>query len=118
MSYRILLRVDMQFFCSYLDGDVELTDERQLHIAENHPDLLPEHLPCIADTLADPDQVRRSRRFSGSRLFSRWFEDLRDGKYVVVVVVTDIQPQKRHWIITAYIARRLAQGEEIEWERS
>jgi hypothetical protein len=49
-------------------------------------------------------------------LFSRWFESLRGGKYVVVVVVGDAGPDDRHWIVTAYLARRLTQG-EIEWTR-
>jgi hypothetical protein len=42
---------------------VELTDERERHIAENHPDLLPEHGDRFAETLADADQVRFSARF-------------------------------------------------------
>ena len=96
------------FPCPYLGSDVELTDERAYHIANRHPDLLPEHRQCIADTLADPDQVRRSSRSGNTQLFSRWFESLRRGKYVVVVVVSDPAPLARHWIITAYIARRLS----------
>ncbi len=64
-------------------------------------------------TLADPDQVRRSVRFGNARLFSRWYDDL--GKHVVVVVISE--PDGRHWIVTAYIARRLAEG-ETEWKRS
>ena len=74
----------------------------------------------ISDTLADPDQVRRSVRFGNARLFTRWFESLRRGKYVDVVVVSDSAystKQQRHWIITSYIARKLAKGENIEWER-
>jgi predicted amidophosphoribosyltransferase len=35
----------------------------------------------------------------------------------VVVVVSALGPSERHWIITAYIARRLAEG-EVEWKRS
>jgi hypothetical protein len=31
------------FPCPHLHGQVELTDERERHIAENHPDPLPEH---------------------------------------------------------------------------
>ena len=31
------------FPCPYLKGEVELTDERERHIAERHPELLPEH---------------------------------------------------------------------------
>jgi hypothetical protein len=69
-------------------------------------------------TLADPDQVRRSSRFGNARLFSRWFESLRGGKYVVIVVVSEPAPSERHWIITAYIARKLAKGGDIEWERT
>ncbi|MBN1955164.1 MAG: hypothetical protein JW900_08960 [Anaerolineae bacterium] len=91
-----------------------MTGEREQHIAERHPDLLPQYRPCIADTLAKPDAVRRSARFANARLFTRWFDTVRDGKYVVVVVVSDAAPE-RHWIITAYMARRLAEG-EIEWK--
>ena len=108
----------MQIFpCPYLRGEVELTDEREAHIAHTHPDLLPEYLAQIEQTLADPDQVRRSTRMSAARLFSRWFEEVRQGKYVVVVVVSEATPADRHWIITAYIARRLANG-EVEWNRN
>ena len=103
--------------CQYLKGEVELSDERERHIAERHPDLLPDHRDRLASTLADPDQVRRSARFAGARLFSRWYDDLRGGKHVVVVVVSSPSAGGRHWIITAYMARRLAEG-EIEWKRS
>ena len=106
------------FPCVYLDDDVELTDERENHIAKRHPDLLPDHRQCIADTLANPDQVRRSSRVSNARLFSCWFDSLRGGKYVVVVVASDPLPSSRSWIITAYIARKLATGGDIEWERT
>lgn len=105
------------FQCRYLGGEVELTDERERHIAQTHPELLPEHQAALAATLADPDQVRRSVRFGNARLFSRWFTSLRGGKYVVVVVVSDVDSINRHWIITAYIARKLAEG-AIEWQRS
>ena len=108
----------MQTFpCPYLKGEVELTDEREAHIAHTHPDLLPEYLAQIGQTLADPDQVRRSTRMSAARLFYRWFEDVRRGKYVVVVVVSQAAPTERHWIITAYMTRRLANG-EVEWHKN
>lgn len=77
-----------KFSCPYLDSDVELSDEREAHIAERHPDLLPEHRERIKETLADPDEVRRSERFGNARMFSRYFEDLLRGKHVVVVVVS------------------------------
>lgn len=109
----------MTFFpCPYLDSDVELTDEREHHITLRHPDLLPEYRQCIPDTLMFPDRVTLSSRMKNARLFSRWFDSVRGGKYVVVVVVSDIVPTENHWIITAYIARRLARGGNVEWERT
>ncbi|MEK7273777.1 MAG: hypothetical protein AAB296_02465 [Candidatus Desantisbacteria bacterium] len=105
-----------QFSCPYLKGEIELTEERERHICERHPDLLPQYYAWIEKTVSDPDQVRRSARFAGARLFSRWYNDLRGGKYVVVVVVSEPELRGRHWIITAYLARKLAEG-EIEWKR-
>ena len=65
-----------RFTCSHLKAEVELTEERERHITERHPDLLPEHRERIVETLAEPDQVRRSVRFSSARMFSRWYSDL------------------------------------------
>jgi len=104
-----------RFPCPYLRGDVEFSDERERHVVEGHPDLLPELHNWIAATLAEPDEVRRSRRFSSARLFSRWYAELRGGKHVVVVV--SAQDDGGHWIITAYIARKLTEG-EVEWRRN
>ena len=56
------------YACPYLGACVELSDERERHIAERNPDLLPEYGHCIALTLTDPDQVRRSSRFAAARL--------------------------------------------------
>jgi hypothetical protein len=106
-----------RFPCPYLHGDVEWSNEREHHIAERHPDLLPEHRALIGKTLADPEQIRRSARFGSARLFSRWYKEVRGGKHVVVVVVSEFAPSGRHWIITAYLARRLAEG-EVEWKKN
>jgi hypothetical protein len=106
-----------KFPCPYLKGEVELADEREQHIAERHPELLPAHLVRIERTLADPDQVRRSKRFAGARIFSRWFDDLLGGKHIAVVVLCSSVSGGRNWIVTAYIARSLAEG-GVEWKRS
>ena len=45
--------------CPYLGVLVELTDERQRHILLKHPDLLPEYIDYVAETLAEP-QCRKS----------------------------------------------------------
>ena len=58
---------------------------------ERHPELLPKFQERVAQTLADPDEVRRSARLANARLFSRWFDDMMEGKHVVVVVVSEAQ---------------------------
>lgn len=107
----------MLLHCPYLSSDVELSLEREKHIAESHPDLLPKYKEKVVATLLEPEQVRLSVRFKKARLFTRWFDSVREGKYIVVVVVSESKPSIRHWVITAYIARRLAGG-EIEWKKN
>lgn len=96
---------------------VELTDERQQHIFLAHPDFLPEYFAQLAETVADPDEVRRDTRFPATRLFSCWSANIKGDKFTVVAVVSDSPPRERHWIVIAYLARKLTQG-EIEWRRS
>jgi hypothetical protein len=101
------------FPCPTLGGNVELTDEREAHIAFQHPDLLPEFLAEIGETLAEPEEVRTSRRISSERRFYRWFHHVREGKYIAVVVVSETAPKSRHWIVTSYITRRLPAGADL-----
>jgi hypothetical protein len=100
----------------YLKCEVELMDEREHYIAQRYPDLLLEHRHRIAETLAQLVQVRRSARFGSAKLFSWWYTDVRQGKHVVVVVISKLDSSERHWVITAYIARSLAEG-EVEWKQ-
>jgi hypothetical protein len=104
------------FKCPYLSNVVHVTDERKAHIAQNHPDLLPEYEDRIGSVLNDPDQVRISERFKNARLFSKWFDNIRGGKYIVVVVISEDRPVNRNWIVTAYITRRLSGG-RLEWKK-
>ena len=105
-----------QFPCPYLKAEFELTEERERHIAERHPDLLPDHRQRLAEVLADPDQIRRSLRFGRARLFARCYTDLERGRHIVVVVVSETTPTQRHWIITGYITTKLVEG-DVEWRR-
>ena len=105
-----------RFWCPQLNAEVELTEERERHIEEKHGELLPAHRGKIAEVLADPDIIRRSGQADSERLFSRWYTDLGRGRHVVVVVVSHASEPARHWIVTAYMARRLPTG-GIEWRR-
>jgi len=104
-----------RFPCPYLKAEVELTPERERHIAERHPDLLPRYRDEVVGTLAAPDEVRSSRRFGNAKMFSRWYSDVKRGKHVVVVGEADTA--SLHWIITAYMTKKLSEG-EVEWKRN
>jgi hypothetical protein len=104
------------FPCPYLDAEVELTDERQDHIAHNHPDVLPSNLFRIPLTLADPDAVYRSPSRANTQLFTRWYDDFLGGKHLIVAVVTDPGTNRR-WIVTTHPSGRRIRG-ELLWSRS
>ena len=104
-----------QFFtCPYLKSTVELTGERVQHINSTHPGTLPDYQEQIAATLMNPDQIRQSARDQNALLFSKRFDTIRTGRYLVVVIVSD-NDSKRQWIITTYTARKLS-GSEIIWQ--
>lgn len=107
-----------KLYSRYLKADVELSEQREEHIVEGHPDLLPKYWAEMKKTVEEPDEVRKSARMPSARLHTRWFNSVKDGKYVVVVIVTDSKPTAKHryWIVTAYIARKIVEG-EIEWQR-
>jgi hypothetical protein len=106
----------LQLPCPYLNGEVELTEERIQHIREGHPDLLRAYQDRIAETLLAPDEVRCSARSKRARLFSRWFDDMMGGKHVVVVVLSDTSPVRR-WVVTAYLVSKLGPGVS-EWKQN
>lgn len=91
-----------RFPCPILGGDVELTGEREAHIRERHPDLLPVQVAELARAIGEPDYV--SPQGPTRHVFTSWAGTIRDGRYVVVVVSTDAASD-RHWIVTAYLSR-------------
>jgi hypothetical protein len=104
------------YYCPYLKRNVVLTDERYELIMKQHPELLPEYEDALKETINDPDTVRKSMRFQNALLFTKFFDNIRAGKYAVAVVISDFLPDPRDWIITAYIARKITQG-GVEWQK-
>lgn len=103
------------FDCPFLATQVELTDERLLHIKSERTEFGP-YIDRLASVLGDPDVIRKSNRDPATRLFARWYDDVRLGKYVIVVVVSHEDPD-RHWVVTAYLANRPTGG-TTEWAKS
>lgn len=108
-----------RFSCPFLDGEVELTDERRSHIERHHPEITNGLDALIEAVLSQPDEVRRDMRQEETRLISTFFPLFLRGKHMVVVVVSDAPAapgdSQRHWIVTAYPARELTQG-VTEWK--
>jgi hypothetical protein len=77
---------------------------------------LPAHRSRVEETIADPDEIRSDGHYPNTRLFFRWYADLLGGKNVVVAVVSAELPEVRHWIVTAFVARRPPRG-DLEWKR-
>ena len=102
------------FDCPYLGAPVELTDEREAHIHQEHGELLPRLYRFLGDTLEFPHFVQQSASAGNVHLFSRWHTHLLNGKYVIIVVGTQTYPATRHFILTAYVADELQKG-EILW---
>src|SRR5687767_7708086 len=92
-----------QFDCPRLGVAVELTDERFSHIAERHPEILPDRLVLIAETLADPDGMDPGRT-ENELVFRRWYDSLYGGKNVLVFVLQDVGSERR-WIVTTRLSR-------------
>ena len=105
------------FYCSYLGTEVELSKAREQHIVEKHPETLPNYLEQLAKTLRNPEEIRRSDQDSDALLFFKWFDNIRSGRYLVVVVVNQEEPLRR-WIVTAYTDRKLSKRGEKVWPKN
>ena len=102
----------MPFFKDYKSDTIELTEERWSHVVSQHPEI--EVLKDkIEVTLADPDYVKRSLRDSEVELYYRFFEDVFEGKYFLVVVKGG---DKRKFLLTCYVTDAIKKGETL-WQR-
>ncbi|HET7738691.1 MAG TPA: hypothetical protein VFK32_08980, partial [Tepidiformaceae bacterium] len=111
-------RPSMWIESAYLGAFIELTDERLAHIVLRHPELAQLAPELIAVALERPDIVGTR---SGSSVQTAFVLDavpeFSRGMLVVVVVSSDDAGGTiRHWVITAYVARRLSNW-TIEWRR-
>ena len=92
---------------------VELTEERWQHIVTEHPELC-EYREKILTVLADPDYVKRSKRDEHVMLYYRYFADILEGKYLLVVVKKE---PVRSFVLTGYATGSVRKGETI-WEKN
>lgn len=86
----------------------ELTDERRDHILTYHPDVGP-FLDRVGEVLASPDLLRRSAQDPEVVLFYKFYSDILNGKYMVVVV----KENQRSFILTVYLTNSTRTGVDL-----
>ena len=105
----------MQTVRDYMGREIRLTEDAIGHISEDHPELLRIGLESsIADAIADPDIVMRSRRRDVGELFYKQrMSDPFVNRHICVVVK---MLENYGYVWTAYIVNRLRRGEVI-WRK-
>ncbi len=99
---------------NYIDkfgNSIELTEERWNHIVKEHPEIL-SFKDRIADVLKEPDYIKRSGRDADVLIYYKFYDDILEGKYLLVVVKKDI----RSFVLTGYITDAIKKGETL-WEK-
>ncbi|MFN0145918.1 MAG: hypothetical protein ACKVT1_05360 [Dehalococcoidia bacterium] len=106
--------------CPFLGGLVEFNDERREHIESVHPREARDVFDELASVVCDPDVVFETPR-QGEHALARAQENHASHFVVAIVVTEDVRSSERvharHWVVTAYISRRLPRW-RILWRRS
>ena len=89
----------MERFVSPL-GEVELTDEREQHIMEFHPEMR-SYRRYFSEAIAKPDTIRRSVFDTQVRILYHFLKNA--DKYLAIVVKTN----HRKFILTAYTTHKI-----------
>jgi len=89
----------------------ELTDERWSHIIREHPEV-EQYKERIQEVLSSPDYVKKSKRDAEVLLYYKFYDDIFDGKYLLVTARKGL----RSFILTCYITDIIKKGETL-WEK-
>lgn len=100
-------------FKSKINKIIELSSKRSKHIIEYHPDIKI-HFSKISEVLKYPDQIRKSRYDPEALLFYKYFANIEEGKFLVVVVKIN----KRNFVLTSYLTDKIKTGEIIYEKKS
>ncbi|MCM8762063.1 MAG: hypothetical protein NC905_03510 [Candidatus Omnitrophica bacterium] len=92
--------------------EIRLTDEREKHIEEDHPEMV-EQIGKIQETLSAPEIIIQSKTDIEVELFYRYYKFTPVGEKYLCVVVKVI---KCPFLITAYFTDTIKEG-RILWEK-
>jgi len=92
-------------------NSIELSDERWLHIIKEHPEVSL-HKERIQEVLVTPDYVKKSSRDAEVLLYYKYYDDIFNGKYMLVVAKKGF----RSFILACYITDMIKKGVAL-WEK-
>jgi hypothetical protein len=101
----------MPILLDYQNRQVRLTEERLAHIL-THPEMV-EMESQIADTLKNPQLVRKSRSDDSAELFYRFYTQLVIGDKWLCIVVKYLPDDA--FIVTAYFTDKPKKGDDL-WQ--
>jgi hypothetical protein len=104
----------MLSFQDLRNRSIRLTDERLHHLEIDHPEMAGQ-TPRIAETLANPDQIVRSRTDATVELFYKWYAATPVTAKFLCVVVKALPDDP--FMITAYHTDAVKRG-EVLWEKT
>ena len=100
----------METFKDKFGNIIRLTDDQWNHIIKEHPEVEP-YKNRLPDVLIKPDLVKRSKRDRDTFLYYHYYEDVYQGKYLLIVART------RDWLLlTCYITDRVKEG-DVVWKK-
>jgi hypothetical protein len=103
----------MLHFQDVRNRSIRLTDERLRHLETDHPEMAGQ-ISRIAETLANPDLIVRSRTDSTVELFYKWYASTPVTAKFLCVVVKALPDDP--FMITAYHTDAMKRG-ELLWEK-
>jgi hypothetical protein len=102
----------MQKFKDVFGDDVFLDDEVKKIILAKHPEVS-KFIKRISLVLNDPETIKSSTVSKRAKLYYRYFEDIYEGKFLVVVV----KEVDQKFISTFYVTDKIKEG-EILWQKN
>jgi hypothetical protein len=103
----------MKWFKDIHGRQIRLTDEREEHIENDHPEMSGQ-IDKLRETLLNPDKVIRSRTDPEVELFYKYYNVTPVTKKFLCVVVKGLT--NNLFIITTYFTDSVKRG-ELLWER-
>lgn len=89
---------------------IKLTDNHWDHIIKEHPEVQP-YKTRLFKVLSKPDLVKKSKRDKDTFLYYRYYKDIHQGKYLLIVARI-----KDELLLTCYITDRIKEGDTI-WKK-